>query len=78
MWACSNFYFIPVVNAVFSLIMASVLRVIYKGYDALGSVLLAISVKSKEKVPIPPIGDRKLLLMSVTDIADMVRIRIFN
>lgn len=60
-------------NAVFTLIMTSVLRIIYKGYDALGSVLIRMAVNfPKEKVPIPPIGDRKLLLMSATDIADMV------
>jgi len=67
---------LTVVNAVVTLIMTSVLRIIYKGYDALGSVLIALSVKyPKEKVVLPPIGDRKLLLMSASDIADMIRNR---
>ncbi|ODM98661.1 Fatty-acid amide hydrolase 2 [Orchesella cincta] len=56
--------------------MTSVLRIVYKGYDALGSVLIALSVRNtKEKVPIPPIGDRKLLLQSASDIAEMIRNR---
>lgn len=68
-----NYLLFSVVNAVFTLIMSSFLRIIYKGYDALGSMLISLTVRNqKEKIPVPPIGDRKVLLLSASDMAHMV------
>jgi hypothetical protein len=59
--------------------VSSVLRTFYKGFDLLGSVLIGIGVRySKEKEPLPPIGNRTLLRESVTAIAEKVSQGLFS
>ncbi|ODM91859.1 Fatty-acid amide hydrolase 2 [Orchesella cincta] len=55
--------------------MISVLRIIYKICHVFGSVFIAVRQKHKVEDAIPPVGDRKLLLLSASDIAEMIRNR---
>ena len=64
-----------VLNAAVGIMVASVLRIAYKGYDIIGTVIMALTVRfPKEKQSLPPIGDRQVLKQSVREIAEQVKI----
>ena len=61
------------INTVTSIILSSILRYLYKGYDLIGSIIIGLAVKvPKEKVPLPPIGDRTILREPVGTISEKV------
>ncbi|CAG7815292.1 unnamed protein product [Allacma fusca] len=73
---CRPFVISPkkVISAAIGIMVASVLRIAYKGYDILGTVLMAFMVRvPKDRQPLPPLGDRKLLRLSAQDIAQKIR-----
>ncbi|XP_021956293.1 fatty-acid amide hydrolase 2-B isoform X2 [Folsomia candida] len=73
-WYCLTW--LSVVNAALGMLVASIFRLLFWIYDIIGSVILAVLFKfPAEKNPLPPIGNRKFLRQSVTEIADQIRRR---
>ncbi len=68
------FTFISVVNAALGMIIAAIFKTCFVIYGFIGSIILALFFRFPEKkLPLTPIGNRKLLRQSVTEIADQVK-----
>lgn len=79
MFAWSRRFLLSVVNAVLGMILANILKVLFRLYNLVVALVLQFVVGlPKEKVSLPPVGDRPVLKQSALEIADQVMLIIMQ